>query len=95
MSGKLRSVQRVFFFFLYVCKTFFCLFCFVFRVNRRLVICFLFFGGGGRICTVLLTKLVKPPNESCETGREEATSWSHFLIVVGRVSDDIIMTGFG
>lgn len=50
---------------------------------------------GGGICTVLLTNLVKPPNESCETGAEEATSGGHFLIVVDVVSDDIIMTGFG
>lgn len=81
MSGKLRSVQRVFFFFLYVCKTMFffvVLFCFLSEQEA----CDFEEGGGGRICTVLLTKLVKPPNESCETGREEATSWSHFLIVV-------------
>lgn len=65
---------------MYAKPCFFLSFCFVFWVNRRLVI--LRRGGGGRICTVLLTKLVKPPNESCETGREEATSWSHFLIVV-------------
>ena len=71
----------------------FVLFCFL--SEQEACDFFSFFGGGGRICTVLLTKLVKPPNESCETGREEATSWSHFLIVVGRVSDDIIMTGFG
>lgn len=32
----------------------------------------------GRICTVLLTNRIKPPNESCETGREEG----HFFIVV-------------
>lgn len=48
----------------------------------------------GRICTVLLTNLVKPPNESCETGREETTSGS-LPRCGGRVSDDVIMTGFG
>lgn len=48
----------------------------------------------GRICTVLLTNLVKPPNESCETGREEATS-GPLPHRGGRVSDDVIMTGFG
>lgn len=38
----------------------------------------------GRICTVLLTNRIKPPNESCETEEtEEATSGGHFLSVVG------------
>lgn len=48
----------------------------------------------GRICTVLLTNLVKPPNESCETGREDGTS-GPFPHRGGHVSDDVIVTGFG
>lgn len=49
----------------------------------------------GRICTVLLANHVKPPNESCETGREEVMSRPLPHQRGGLVSDDIIMTGFG
>lgn len=68
-------MQSFFFLFIWMQNLFFCfvlffdffvLFFFLLWVNRRLVT-------GGRICTVLLTNHFKPPNESCETGSEEAT----------------------
>lgn len=49
----------------------------------------------GRICTVLLTNRVKPPNESCETEETEEATSGPLPQRGGRVSDDIIMTGFG
>lgn len=75
MSGKLRSVQRVFFFsFLYVCKTmFFFFFCFL---NEQEAC------DWGRICTVLLTNLCQTPPMNHVRQEEKRRSQGHFLIVV-------------
>lgn len=59
-------MQNLFSFFCFVLFLIFFVLFFLLWVNRRLVT-------GGRICTVLLTNHFKPPNESCETGSEEAT----------------------
>lgn len=80
MSGKLRSVQRVFFSFYMNAKPCCCCCCFFFV----LLFCFLSEREAcdwGRNLYSTVNQSSKPPNESCETGKKRRRQ-GHFLSVV-------------